>query len=180
MGCEFGPDYFHIHYFMVLLPSLPPRLLPHPERLDGAGTDGRGLCGGLETDARRTAVQSQCDIAAGTDRDTPLTGMSENKTGRCAGLQLPAPERLGQDRDAHPEILHQTVHRFAGRHAFHPERKIPDKRCERTTRKPRLAGPDRADAVRRICRWHLQGIPVRLHYRLEHPGFRAALYPESR
>lgn len=62
--------------------------------------------------------------------NTPRTGISESKAGRCAGLQLFAPERLGQDRDAHPEILHQTVHRLAGRHAFHPGRKVPDKRRE--------------------------------------------------
>lgn len=62
--------------------------------------------------------------------NTPRTGISESKAGRCAGLQLSAPERLGQDRDAHPEILHQTVHRLAGRHAFHPGRKVPDKRRE--------------------------------------------------
>lgn len=92
------------------------------------GIGRRGLCGGLETDARRTTVRPQCDTAAGTDRNTPRTGISESQAGRCAGLQLPAPERLGQDRDAHPEILHQTVHRLAGRHAFHPGRKVPDKR----------------------------------------------------
>ena len=53
-----------------------------------------------------------------------------SKAGRCAGLQLPASERLGQDRDAYPEILHQTMHRLAGRHAFHSGRKVPDKRRE--------------------------------------------------
>ena len=35
----------------------------------------------LETDARRTAVRPQCDTAAGTDRDTPHTGISESQAG---------------------------------------------------------------------------------------------------
>jgi len=119
---------------LALLSSLPPRLLPHPQRLDGAGTGRRGFRGGLETDARRTAVRPQRDAAAGTDRDTPHTGISENKAGRRAGLQLPASERLGQDRDAHPEILHQTVYRLAGRHTFHPERGVPGQRSRHAIR----------------------------------------------
>ena len=90
------------------------------------------------------------DAAAGTDRDTPHTGISENKAGRRAGLQLPASQRLGQDRDAYPEILHQTVYRIAGRHAFHPERKVPDKRHERTAREHGFAGTHRADVAGRV------------------------------
>ena len=54
--------------------------------------------------------------------------------GRRAGLQLPASERLGQDRDAHPEILHQTVYRLAGRHTFHPERGVPGQRSRHAIR----------------------------------------------
>ena len=135
---------------MALLSSLPPCLLPYPQRLDGAGTGRRGFRGGLETDARRTAVRPQRDAAAGTDRDTPHTGISENKAGRRAGLQLPASQRLGQDRDAYPEILHQTVYRIAGRHAFHPERKVPDKRHERTAREHGFAGTHRADVAGRV------------------------------
>ena len=50
----------------------------------------------------------------------------------------------GKDRDAYPEILHQTVYRIAGRHAFHPERKVPDKRHERTAREHGFAGTHRA------------------------------------
>ena len=34
--------------FLALLSSLPPRLLPHPQRLDGAGTGRRGFRGGLK------------------------------------------------------------------------------------------------------------------------------------
>lgn len=135
---------------MGFRPSLPPRLLPHPQRLNGAGTDGRGLCGGLETDARRTAVRPQRDVAAGTDRDTPHAGIPESKAGRCAGLQLPASQRLGQGRDAHLEILHQTVYRIAGRHAFHTKREVPDKRDGGTARKHGLAGTDRADVAGRV------------------------------
>ena len=51
-----------------------------------------------------------------------VPGISESKAGRCAGLQLSAPERLGQDRDAHFEVLCQTMHRTAGRHTFHQKR----------------------------------------------------------
>ena len=87
---------------------------------------------------------------AGTDCDTSRTGASESQAGRCIGLQLPAPERLGQDRDAYPEILHQTVYRIAGRHAFHPERKVPDKRHERTAREHGFAGTHRADVAGRV------------------------------
>ncbi len=76
--------------------------------------------------------------------------ISENKAGRRAGLQLPASQRLGQDRDAYPEILHQTVYRIAGRHAFHPERKVPDKRHERTAREHGFAGTHRADVAGRV------------------------------
>ena len=61
--CDFGCFYCSQH--LDFLPSLPPRLLPHPQRLDGAGTGRRGFRGGLETDARRTAVRPQCDTAAG-------------------------------------------------------------------------------------------------------------------
>ena len=119
---------------MALLSSLPPRLLPHPQRLDGAGAGRRGFRGGLETDARRTAVQPQRDAVTGADRDSPRAGASGSEAGRRAGLQLPASERLGQDRDAHPEILHQTVYRLAGRHTFHPERGVPGQRSRHAIR----------------------------------------------
>ena len=88
--------------------------------------------------------------AAGTDRDTPHAGIPESKAGRCAGLQLPASQRLGQGRDAHLEILHQTVYRIAGRHAFHTKREVPDKRDGGTARKHGLAGTDRADVAGRV------------------------------
>ena len=106
--------------------------------------------GDFVADARRTAVQPQRDAATGADRDSPRAGASGSEAGRRAGLQLPASERLGQDRDAHPEILHQTVYRIAGRHAFHPERKVPDKRHERTAREHGFAGTHRAHLAGRV------------------------------
>ena len=69
---------------MALLSSLPPRLLPHPQRLDGAGTGRRGFRGGLETDARRTAVQPQ--------RDGVLERLKNEKIAEIFNGRLSVPE----------------------------------------------------------------------------------------
>ena len=165
---------------MGFRPSLPLRLFPHPQRFDGAGVDGGGFCGGLETDDRRTVVRPQRDVAAGADGDPSPAGMAEGEAGRCAGLQLPASQRMGQGGDAHPEILHQTVHRTAGRHALHPRRVVPGRRGRTAVGKPRRAGADRTDRTGGVSERDLPGVSVRLDFGLEHPGFRAALSPESR
>lgn len=45
---------------------------------------------------------------------------------------------MGQDRDAHFEVLCQTMHRTAGRHTFHQKRSISNRRSKRTARKHRV------------------------------------------
>ena len=76
---------------MALLASLPPCLLPYPQRLDGTGAGRRGFRGGLETDTRRTAVQPQRDAAAGTDRDSPRAGASGVRRGDVLVFNFPHP-----------------------------------------------------------------------------------------
>ena len=64
---EYGFGCFRYNLYLDFLASLPPCLLPYPQRLDGTGAGRRGFRGGLETDARRTAVRPECHVAVGTD-----------------------------------------------------------------------------------------------------------------
>ena len=58
--------------------------------------------------------------------------------------------RLGQDRDAHSEILYQAMYRFTRRHALHSKRKVSDQRHERCDRAPQLSERDRTNVVKGI------------------------------
>ena len=161
---------------MVLLPSFLIHVFPYPQRLYGAWTDWRGRYPYLETDVRSKAFQPQCNTAVGASRDSQDSRTSKNQKEWCAGFQLSASEQLGQDRDAHFEVLCQTMYRTAGRHTFHQEWSISSRRDRWATRKHQVTTKDRTDFARRVSEWCISLFSIRFHYRLEYSKFRATLY----
>ena len=76
-------------------------------------------------------------------------GFRKTKRGDVLVFNFPHPN--GWDKiEMHILKYYQTVYRIAGRHAFHPERKVPDKRHERTAREHGFAGTHRADVAGRV------------------------------
>ena len=74
-------------------------------------------------------------------------GFRKAKRGDVLVFNFPHPN--GWDK-IEMHILKYYIKRIAGRHAFHPERKVPDKRHERTARKHGFAGTHRADVAGRV------------------------------